>query len=73
MKVVLLTFQGSASVLFVSRLPLLYCLDVPYSFVVTDRVRVDHFALLFVVFSCVFSHFPIWCPLAEIILNCMDS
>ena len=42
-------FQGSVSVLFASLLPLLYCLDVPYSLVVTGRVRVDLFALLWVV------------------------
>ena len=66
-------FQGSASVLFASRLPLLYCLDVPYSLVVTGRVRVDLSALLRVMFPCVFCNFPIWCPLSEVILNCIDS
>ena len=38
--------EGSASELFVSCLLLLYCLDVPYSLVVTSRVRVDLSALL---------------------------
>ena len=64
-------FQGSASVLFVSRLLLLYCLDVPYSLVVTGQVRVDLSALLWVMFPCVFCHSQ-WCPLSEIILNCVD-
>ena len=39
------TFQGSASVSFVSRVPLLYCLDVPYILVVAHRVKVDLSAL----------------------------
>ena len=46
MEVILIPFQGSASELFVSCLLLLYCLDVPYSLVVTSRVRVDLSALL---------------------------
>ena len=66
-------FRSSASVLFASRLPLLYCLDVPYSLVVAARVRVDLSALLWVMFPCVFCHFPIWCPVSEAILDCIDS
>ena len=72
MEVILLT-KGSASVIFVSNLPLLYYLDVSYSLVATRRVRVDLSALLRVMFPCMFCHFPIWCPLSEVILNCIDS
>ena len=58
-------WQGSVSVLFVSRLPFLYCLDVPYSFVVAGRVRVDLSAHFSVLFPCVCCHFLIFCPLSE--------
>ena len=47
MEVNLLTIPGQCfCVFFVSRLPLLYCLDVPYSLVVTCQVRVNLSALL---------------------------
>ena len=65
-------FTGRSRV-FVSRLSLLYCLHVPYSLVVTGQVRVDLSALLWVLFPCVFWHFPIWCHSWEVILNCIDS
>ena len=54
--------------LFVSRLPLLYCLDVPYSLLATGEVRVDLSDLLRVMIPCVICHFPILCPLSEVIL-----
>ena len=47
----------------------MYCLDGPYSLV----VRVDLSALLRVMFPCVFCHFRIWCPLSEVIFDCIDS
>ena len=65
MKVIYWPFQGSVSVLLVSRLPYLYCHDVPYSFVVAGRVKVDLSALLWVLFPCVYCHFLIFCPLTE--------
>ena len=62
MKVIYSPFQSSAPVLFVSRLSLLYCLDVPYSLVVTGRVRVEHSAMLCVSLPCVF------CPLSHMVV-----
>ena len=29
--------------------------------------------LLYVMFSCVFCHFPIWCPVSGVELDCIDS
>ena len=40
MEVILMIIPGSASVLFVSSLTLLYCLDVLYSLLVIDQVWV---------------------------------
>ena len=45
MEVILLTIPRGTSMLIVSRLPVLYCLDVPYSLVVTGQERVDISAL----------------------------
>ena len=67
-------FQRSASVLFVSCLPLLYCLYVPYSLVVAGRVRVDLSALLWVMFPCVFVSLSYIVSLVRSkTLNCIDS
>ena len=33
----------------------------------------DLLALLYVMFSCVFLHFPIWCPGPGVVLDCIES
>ena len=35
--------------------------------------RDDFLALLYVMFSCVFYHFPIWCPGSDVVLDCIES
>ena len=49
--------------LFMLRVCLCYAvLSVLCSLVITFRERADLMALLYVMFSSVFCHFPIWCP-----------
>ena len=48
-------------------------LSVPCSLVVTRWERTDLLVLLYVMFSCVFFHFLIWCPGSGVVLDFIDS
>ena len=48
-------------------------LSVPCSLVVICWERADFLALLYVMFSCVFCHFPIWYPGSGVVFDCIDS
>ena len=48
-------------------------MSVPCSLVVTCWERADLLALLYVTYSCVFCHFPIWCPGLGVVFDCNDS
>ena len=48
-------------------------LSVPCSRLVTCWECADLLTLLFVMFSCVFVTFPIWCPGSSAVFDCMGS
>ena len=48
-------------------------LSVLCCIVVTCWERVDLLALWYVMFSCVFDTFPIWCLGSGVVLDCIDS
>ena len=63
-------------ILFVSYVCLCYAfLSVPCNLVITCWERADLLALMCVMFSCVFFHFPIWCPGSgdRVVLDCIYS
>ena len=35
--------------------------------------RADLLALLYVIFTCVFCHFPIWCPGSGVVFSCVNN
>ena len=47
-------------------------MSVHCSLVVTCRERANLLALLYVMFSCVFCHFPMCCPGSGVVLYCID-
>ena len=47
-------------------------LSFPCSLVVTCWEKANLLALLYVIVSCVF-FFPIWCPRAGVVFDCIDS
>ena len=49
-----------------------YKMPVCYNLVVTCWGRADLLVFLYVMFSCVFCHFPIRCPGSGVILDCID-
>ena len=52
------------------------CLSLPYCHVCSLEPCwevADLLALLCVMFSCVFCHFPIRCPGSGVVLDCIDS
>ena len=62
-------FCGSF-LLFMFRVCQLYC---HCSLVVTCWERAYLLALLYVMFSCGFWHFLVWCPGSGVVLDCIDS
>ena len=54
-------------------LVMLSCLFLLCSLVVICWKKADLLALLFVVFSCVFCHFPNWCTGSGMVPDCIDS
>ena len=48
-----------------------FVLSVPCSLVVTCWERADLLTLLYVMSSCVFVFFPIWCPGLGVVLDCI--
>ena len=48
-------------------------LSVPCSLVVACWERAELLALLNVMFHCVMSLFPIWCPRSDVVFDCIDS
>ena len=48
-------------------------LSVPCNLLITFLEKADPLALLRGVYSCVFRHFPIWCPGSDVVLDCTDS
>ena len=49
------------------------CPPVSCSLVVTCWERADLLAVLYVMFSCVFCHFPTWCPGSGVVFDCINS
>ena len=48
-------------------------LSVPCSLVLTCWERADLLVLLYVMISCVFFHFLIWCPGSGVVFDYIDS
>ena len=48
-------------------------LSVPCSLVVTCLEGAYILAILYVMFSCVLCHLPIWYPGSDVVLDCIDS
>ena len=45
----------------------------PFSLLIICWERTDLFVLLYVMFLCVFCHFPMWCSGSGVVLYCIDS